>query len=269
LEITRNNRKIARGKITFPNGITYEGQFNDQNPPQPHGQGTWRRSNGRIFYKGECQDGIVHGQGKMTYLDGSSVEGTWDNGRITSGKITYMNGITYEGQIKDNDPLQPDGQGTLRGPDGRIYYEGEFQDGIMYWHSKMISLDGTEYVGKWINGQIHGEAILTTWNDEEITEDGRTYRYGRQKKGIFENGTLIRTYEETPVINIVFPNDEGTYTGQYIRKDDNTPQPNGQGTLRLSDGNTLTGTWKDGFFYVEVENPNEYEFSFDINSLLQ
>ena len=50
----------------------------------------------------------------MTWTDGSSYDGEWVQGKITSGIIKFPNGDTYIGQFDDQTPPQPHGPGTMK-----------------------------------------------------------------------------------------------------------------------------------------------------------
>ena len=51
------------------------------------------------FYEGEWNNGIIHGQGKMTYAKGDVYEGEWKDGkRHGQGKYTFGKG-KWEGDV--------------------------------------------------------------------------------------------------------------------------------------------------------------------------
>ena len=77
-------------------------------------------------YVGEKKDGKRHGQGTLTFSDGSSYEGEYRNDkRHGQGTLTKPNGDKYVGEFKDG---KQDGQGTYTWSDGRKYV-GEWKDG--------------------------------------------------------------------------------------------------------------------------------------------
>ena len=77
-------------------------------------------------YVGEKKDGKRHGQGTLTFSDGSSYEGEYRNDkRHGQGTSTKPNGDKYVGEFKDG---KQDGQGTYTHSDGKKYV-GEWKDG--------------------------------------------------------------------------------------------------------------------------------------------
>lgn len=62
------------GKLTYPNGDTYEGEFHKC---MPHGKGILREKNGTFegqFEHGDFTDGTIH------YSDGAVYHGQMDHG---------------------------------------------------------------------------------------------------------------------------------------------------------------------------------------------
>lgn len=63
-----------------------------------------------------------HGEGTMTYEDGSTYTGAWDTGlRQGTGTLTRKDGITYTGQW---DLDQPNGKGDINIPAANYKYSG-------------------------------------------------------------------------------------------------------------------------------------------------
>ena len=90
---------FGRAKVTYPNGDTYEGAFNDER--QKHGAGvyTWSLEEGSNPWLPE--GGLPEGR-VVKY------EGSWVNGaRSGVGKITYPNGDRYHGAFSLPLPCAP------------------------------------------------------------------------------------------------------------------------------------------------------------------
>lgn len=74
-----------------------------------HGEGTFYYSNGDS-YSGSWENDNKSGTGKYTYgKDGSTLEGTWENGWLAHGKWTVATGEFFAGSFKWN---QPSGEGV-------------------------------------------------------------------------------------------------------------------------------------------------------------
>ena len=53
-------------------------------------------------YKGQLEDHMFHGEGKMMYTNGDVFNGRWKHGKPFDGIRTYVNGDTYTGHWKNN-----------------------------------------------------------------------------------------------------------------------------------------------------------------------
>jgi len=110
-------------------------------------------------YVGEKKDGKRHGQGTLTFSDGSSYEGEYRNDkRHGQGTLTKPNGDKYVGEFKDGEMT---GQGTYTHSDGSSY-EGEWKDGKQDGQGTYTWSDGKKYVGEWKEGYKTGKGIFST-----------------------------------------------------------------------------------------------------------
>ena len=110
-------------------------------------------------YVGEKKDGKRHGQGTLTFSDGSSYEGEYRNDkRHGQGTSTKPNGDKYVGEFKDGEMI---GQGTYTHSDGSSY-EGEWKDGKQDGQGTYTWSDGKKYVGEWKDGFKTGQGTITT-----------------------------------------------------------------------------------------------------------
>lgn len=98
-EIESSVREGA-GKILFPSGNQYEGEFH---AGLRHGRGVFQFING-ARYDGEWRKGSRHGLGKFIYPDGSCYCGDWKfNKKHGVGKYFYgSTGDIYDGAWKDD-----------------------------------------------------------------------------------------------------------------------------------------------------------------------
>jgi hypothetical protein len=101
----------------------------------------WNKVNleGRMVYDGEIFNGMLDGEGLMTWADGSTYSGLWvSNMRDGKGTMKWPNGNVYMGMFK-NDEMN--GKGTLIYAD-QHQYAGKFKDGVPHGSGKFISTEG-------------------------------------------------------------------------------------------------------------------------------
>ena len=117
-------------------------------------------------YVGEKKDGKRHGQGELTFSDGSMYEGEYKDGeRHGQGTFTWSDGRKYEGEFKDG---KKTGQGTFTWSGGGKYVGG-FKDGKLNGHGTYTWSNGNKYVGEWKDGK--------RWNGTYYDKNGKiSYR---------------------------------------------------------------------------------------------
>jgi len=142
-------------------------------------------------YVGEKKDGKRHGQGTLTFSDGSSYEGEYRNDkRHGQGTLTKPNGDKYVGEFKDGEMT---GQGTYTHSDGSSY-EGEWKDGKKHGYGTLTYLNGEKYYGEFKDGKRNGQGTLTKPNGDKYVgefkdgkQDGQgTYTHSDGKKYVGE-----------------------------------------------------------------------------------
>jgi hypothetical protein len=70
-------------------------------------------------YEGEVVNGIPHGKGMISYLEGDKYEGDMKRGmKHGKGTLTTPDGYKYEGEFRND--KQKDGLGTMTFPNGNI-----------------------------------------------------------------------------------------------------------------------------------------------------
>jgi len=146
-------------------------------------------------YVGEKKDGKRHGQGTLTFSDGSSYEGEYRNDkRHGQGTLTKPNGDKYVGEFKDGEMT---GQGTYTHSDGSSY-EGEWKDGKKHGYGTLTYLNGEKYYGEFKDGKRNGQGTYTwsggsmfvgEWKDDKKDGQGTyTYSDGRKYVGEWKDG---------------------------------------------------------------------------------
>ena len=174
------------------------------------------------YITGYLDFGILEGQGKVVYADGSWKEGFFEYGELIRGrcKIFYEDGGWYEG---DYDYGTSHGQGKALYADGS-YYEGSFVKGVLEGQGKMVWADGSSYSGQWKNGQFHGYG-------KRIDADGGWY------EGDFRDGL---SHGRGKVVYA----DGNWYEGDFTQG-----SFNGQGTFAWANGDRYTGAFVNGAFH--------------------
>ena len=154
------------GVLHFPNGQTYNGEFERQ---RFDGKGKLTFGN-RTVYEGDFQAGKMDGEGQMTTADGTVYEGTFSGDRLMQGTLTSRDGSAYEGELRN---WRPHGEGRLVQADGEVL-EGQFAYG--------------EYID---------ESGLSRFQEEQIS------RQTRLERALYSQRTLVdaqlnRLRDQTP-----------------------------------------------------------------------
>ncbi|RQM19784.1 hypothetical protein B5M09_001137 [Aphanomyces astaci] len=139
-----NGKKHGVGKMQFPTGDTYHGQWSSD---AIDGEGTIVYKNGDIF-SGSFDQGIKHGKGTYEYAeDKSQLIGNWVHNTIVDGKWLFKDGGYYTGRFENATPI---GQCLLQFPNG-LQHEGEY-----------IKVDTINAAGDAV--QVH------TWKGDAVTK---------------------------------------------------------------------------------------------------
>ena len=173
-------------KTGDPYSIVYEGDVNRER--KPHGRGKMTFPDGSS-YEGDFVNVMPHGKGKMTYADGSSYEGDFDDNGMPKGigKLTRSDGTIYEGEGDfAHANGKPEGRGKLTFSDGSIY-KGDFSNGKPHGEGKMIYPNGSTYEGGWWGGRRDGKGSYTGVWKEGVPSGRGVYRwcYEAWKSGQF------------------------------------------------------------------------------------
>jgi len=101
-----DNVQSGEGTLQFANGDIYEGSFSDG---VKAGQGKLTYHNGDVL-TGLFKEDDAHGPCVKTFVNGEVWTGDYDKGKRKIGKMAYLDGTTYEGQWKEG---RPHGRGKL------------------------------------------------------------------------------------------------------------------------------------------------------------
>eukprot|EP01032_Pedospumella_encystans_P039255 gene39255-biopygen27035 len=104
-----------------------------------------------------------HGQGQITYPDGSVYEGEWlKEKRHGAGRLTSAAGEVFEGVFEKDVPVS--GKGVLPFKDGGKY-EGELVQGKRHGQGKITYPDGRTLEGEFQEGKLWtGKGVFTHQN---------------------------------------------------------------------------------------------------------
>jgi len=109
-------------------------------------------------------DGEMQGEVDIEWGDGRTYSGNVING-VRTGDGTYEdpdNGISYEGEWLNN---TFHGEGIYKSPTET--YEGQFRQHKYSQHGRLDLVDGTKYVGQFLDGLYEGEGELITGSKRE------------------------------------------------------------------------------------------------------
>ena len=171
-------------------------------------------------YRGDLVDGLLQGQGRLDYPNGS-----WLSGRFVNGQLN--------------------GPGEWRDPKGG-HYQGEFAEGEFSGQGRLTYADGSQYVGAFKHGRMHGEGRLS---QGELSYSGgfrhdRFHGYGTLElaDGSRHQGQFVRG--EATGQGVLVDGDGNQFSGLFKRG-----RLNGEGSFVGSDGSRYSGQFKDQRFH--------------------
>mmetsp|Transcript_3549 Transcript_3549/g.3318 ORF Transcript_3549/g.3318 Transcript_3549/m.3318 type:complete len:404 (+) Transcript_3549:360-1571(+) len=220
-----NKRKTGRegkGKVIWPEGVSYEGGFFDDKQNgfgrlihrlrdvyegdwfenKAHGPGIYYHMNG-VKYVGTFFDDLPHGNGVEEWPDGSKYDGQFVAGKKEGqGIFKWNSGNEYRGGFHNNLMwgkgiyMWPDGRsyegewgngklngnGIFKWPDGRMY-QGNYQDNEKHGYGEYFWPDGRIFRGNWERGKQHGEGYYTSVA-------------GETRRGLWKNGERQRWFRD-------------------------------------------------------------------------
>ena len=194
-------------------------------------------------YTGEVSDGVPHGQGTVTFPDGSMYFGEYRKGKHHGqGTLTSSDGSKYVGEWKDD----KEWEGIWYLASGEI--EATYSEGQRCESCSITYSNGDQYVGDISNGIPHGEGTYIYVNGDKYVGGFKSFSFHGMGTYYFASGNRYDGYweDDQPYADIHFP---GTFIwangDQYVGgfKDGNR---HGQGTLTWADGAVWSGLWREG-----------------------
>ena len=171
--------KQGFGRYEMSDGTVYEGEFKGD---LPHGEGTISYDDGSSYYTGQFENGLPHGHGTYSFENGDLYIGSFKKGEINGiGEYIYESfGRTYKGGFVDGNRH---GFGTLTEANGSQYIGGFYND-FKEGFALEIDENLTEYRGFYRNGLKHGDGVaktthenlyFQTWNTGALEFDARIF----------------------------------------------------------------------------------------------
>ncbi|KWS56977.1 peptidase C13 [Pseudomonas amygdali pv. morsprunorum] len=180
------------------------------------GQGRIDYPNGS-WYAGQFKNGLRQGQGEWHASNGDVYKGGFEQGLFNGqGRLTTRNGASYVGNFKLG---LRDGEGTQK--DKGVLYRGQFKAGLYDGPGRLELEDGSQHQGMFANGKANGEG-------------SRSDASGNQYSGNFVDGQLQGTGSFTSA-------DGDQYVGNFRNS-----QLDGKGRYENSDGDVWSGDFKEG-----------------------
>lgn len=189
--------RAGKAEVTYSNGDTFVGDFNDLK--QKHGQGTYTwntRSEGEededegkptVRYQGEYSNGCRSGIGKMTFPSGGVYYGQWsDNTMSGEGTFKYVNGDIYSGGWSND---QKHGEGKYLFLQSECSFVGTWEEDEITsgtWKQK----DGTSFSGPFMQGFPCGEGMYRFNSGNKLT--GEFIRVADKSNTQDEDATVPR-----------------------------------------------------------------------------
>jgi hypothetical protein len=187
-------KRAGKARVTYPNGCTFEGTFDDEKLKQGPGVYVWMGPSGgedeemieKARYEGNYKNNMKDGVGKMVFPNKDVYEGQWFENKM-QGIGTY----TYNSTAKGGEP---------------DIYSGSFIDGKKEGEGRYeFGADQSMFVGTWKEGEmstgkweLKGAAVYTGNFDKSrpIGEGTFAFSSGLSQAGSFDAKKLAEGEEE-------------------------------------------------------------------------
>jgi len=217
----------------YENGDVYHGQVNSYG--EREGYGTYIQHTTGGTYEGTFYQNERHGNGILVIPNHLKFCGDFYHDRIHGyGTLVFEDTSSYNGHFINN---KFHGKGTLCESDGSIYV-GHFKHGLRHGDGMEQYADGQVFLGEYLRGKRHGIGTLLE------KEGGKVLYSGKWQDDLMDGyGVQVTTssYDDhadgdTATSDKDMINEQ--FEGHFI-----CGQRSGEGTLTLSNGYILEGTW--------------------------
>ena len=196
----------------------------------------------------------LNGKGIYTWENGDFQDGTWVHGEFKDGKakVTHDDGEISEGMMKDGEWVEEElvtenvVTDEIENYEGVDKYEGEFLNGIRHGKGKLI-LSEECYEGDFSNNMMHGKGKYT-WDSGQFYE-GDFVNGNFQGEGImtfpdgdFEQGIWADDQFVSGIVKRTL-DDNRIYEGEWV-----DGERNGKGITTYTNGDFRQGIWADDKF---------------------
>jgi hypothetical protein len=230
-----NHGKTKSGKMTFPDGVTYEGGFKND---LRHGKGVVTLADKTVHYSGMWKDDVQHGFGIMIF-DESKYIGHFENGEIKGEGKFIFDVATFIGTWENS----ATGYGSIYYTNGDFYF-GKWVDYKKEGDGYMVYADSSIYNGDWVDDKQHGIGFFLNGNKELFI------------KGQYENDQFV---EGTDMVTITKYENGDFYDGEYDEND----RKEGIGFMVTHKNEIYKGDWKkdekNGEGIMRYPNKDLYE----------
>jgi hypothetical protein len=164
-------------------------------------------------YYGPLRDGMLSGQGEITYPDGRRYRGEFALGTYHGkGRHESPDGQVYEGDFKRGEFT---GTGTYSRRDG-ARYQGEFLNWRMHGRGRYTDPAGNVYEGTFVNNDFEGKGTLTGPHGNRYVGEFKQWLFNGQGELRLANGDVYRggfangNYDGQGTLTYAKPQPDGT-----------------------------------------------------------
>ena len=194
-------------------------------------------------YHGPLRNGKLHGRGKTRPgPTARSTKAASQTGLYRArGKVRWANGQAYEGEFRDG---MMDGRGRMTTPDGAVY-EGEFKRSHFSGHGEIVYPDGRKYRGDFMLGNFRAKGRLREPGRRALR--GRVPQLAHPRQGpLTDPAAMSRKAPSSTASSTARERSRAarqSYSGDFKHW-----RFDGQGELRLSNGDVYRGGFDNGLY---------------------
>lgn len=197
------NAKLNSAIKNFEDGSCYEGSLDFEG--KFHGNGKLTYANGSSI-EGKFVHGHEPATAKFTFPDGDIYEGTFDKNNLFhgEGKFSFLNGRNFEGNFEHGNVV---GNVRYSYPNGNVYEGPLDKENEPDGRGKLTLKNGDTVEGKFVNGQhpafgkctfANGDIYVGGFEKGKLCGKGKiTYANGDTLEGIFLDGKVVEKVKHT------------------------------------------------------------------------